>query len=165
MTLDVFTRLPDGARLWIYAFKKQLNDNERRIVEDRLGVFMKQWHSHQVDVDGAFAIIDDRFVILCGASRDGISGCSIDSSVENFKFFRDQHGLDALDRNLIHYRDADGEIRSIDRAAFQAEVGAGRCGPETTVFDLTIQSLGDLRAGRLERPLADSWHAQLFPPA
>jgi hypothetical protein len=34
--------------------------------------------------------------------------------------------------------------------------------PDTIVFDLTIEMLGGLRAGRFEVPLADSWHAGVF---
>ena len=164
MTFEALEKLPDKARLWIYAFEKPLGESERRLVDERLGAFMTQWRSHHVDVEGAFVVLYDRFVILSGASRDGISGCPIDSSVENFKSFRDQHGLDALNRNLVHYRDADGNIKALDRAAFKAEVDADRCRAETTVFDLTIETLGDLRAGRFEVPLADAWHAKVFLP-
>jgi hypothetical protein len=123
---------------------------------------LEEWRSHSVDVEGAFTIVDDRFVILSGASRDGISGCSIDRSVENFKYFRDELDLDALNRNLIHYRDTDGAIQVRDRVAFKTELAAGRCGPETIVFDLAVQNLGDLRAGRFEIPLAESWYARAF---
>ena len=34
----------------------------------------------------------------------------------------------------------------------------------TVVFDVTIGTLGDLRAGRFEVPIADSWHAGAFLP-
>jgi hypothetical protein len=104
----------------------------------------------------------NRFAILSGASHNGLSGCSIDSSVQNFKFFRDEYDLNALDRSLVHYRGGDGAVTALDRAAFRVEVDAGRCGADTPVFDLTIPTLGDLRAGRFEVPLADTWHAKLF---
>ena len=164
MTLDAFKLLPDNARVWIYAFRRPLEGSDRQLIDERLAAFMRSWHSHNADVEGAFAILHDRFVVLSGASRDGMSGCSIDSSVENFKFFRDEHGLDALDRNLVHYRDTNGAIHALDRAEFKAEMEAGRCGSETVVFDLTIRTLGDLRAGRFEMPLTDTWHAKIFLP-
>jgi len=162
MKLDVFEALPDHARLWIYGFETSLEPKDQSLVRDRLAVFMKDWHSHNADVTGAFEILLDRFVILSGASHNGLSGCSIDSSVQNFKLFRDEYGLNALNRSLVHYRSGDGAVAALDRTAFRAEVDAGRCGVDTLVFDLTIQTLGDLRAGRLEVPLADAWHAKLF---
>lgn len=165
MNLDAFQSLPDSAPLWLYAFEKTLADDERHMVSDRLEAFLAEWHSHNVDVEGAFMIVYDRFVIISGASRDGLSGCSIDSSVENFKFFRNEHGLDALNRSLVHFRDSDGLISSLERPAFKTAVDSGRCGSQTIVFDLTVQTLGELRAGRFEIPLADAWHAKAFLPA
>lgn len=162
--MNNFESFPDDARLWVYGFERPLDDEERRRVNERLEAFMAQWHSHNVGVRGDFVILQDRFVILTGASDNGISGCSIDSSVENFKFFRDELGLNALNRNLVHYRDAGGTIRVLDRAAFKSEVVAGSLGPDTIVFDLTIPTLGDLRAGRFETRMAESWHAKAFLP-
>ena len=37
-----------------------------------------------------------------------------------------------------------------------------RVGPDTTVFNNTLTSLGDVRAGRWEVPASDSWHARAF---
>jgi len=91
-----------------------------------------------------------------------VSGCSLDSVSVTFKLLRDQYGLDALDGSLVHYLDSDNTIRSTSREAFKAEVAASRCGSDTVVFDLTIGTLGDLRAGRFDVPLADSWHAGVF---
>jgi hypothetical protein len=162
MTLDAFNGLPDPARVWVYGFENPLGEADQRVVADRLGRFIAGWQSHGARVTGAYALLFDRFAVLSGMVGDGLSGCSIDSSVESFKIFRDRHGLDALNRNLVHYRDADGAIRALPRAAFAAEVASGRCGPRTTVFDLTIQTLGDLRAGRFEVPLAQAWHAKAF---
>ena len=165
MNLQVFRSLPDEARVWVYAFDRPLTEAERRMVGERLEAFMREWHSHNADVEGSFTLAYDQFVIISGASRDGLSGCSIDSSVENFKFFRDEHGLDALNRASVHYRDSDGAVRALTRDRFKSEVDDGRCGAATTVFDLTVQTLGDVRAGRLEVPLADAWHAKVFLPA
>lgn len=157
-----FDNLPDDARVWIYAFEKPLGDADKQAVAERLDTFMEEWRSHNVDVHGAYAILHDRFVIMSGVSSDGISGCSIDSSVENFKFLRDRLGLDALNRDLVHFRDADGVVQALDRAAFQKEVSGGRCSADTIVFDITIGTLGDFRGGRFELPLAQSWHAKAF---
>ena len=162
MNLDAFQSFSDDAPLWNYAFKEPLGEDGRRRVEEVLSAFLSTWHSHNVDVDGAFAVVHDHFVILTAASRDSVSGCSLDSVSVTFKSLRDQHGLDALDGSLVHYRDGDNTIRSCGREAFKAEVAAGRCGSGTVVFDLTIGTLGDLRAGRFEVPLADSWHAGVF---
>ena len=162
MDLSAFDNLADDARVWVYGFVRPFSDDDQRIINERLAAFIDDWNSHKVDVKGAYTIVHDRFVILAGISDTGISGCSIDSSVENFKRFRDAHGLDGLDRDLVFYRDRDGAVQALPRKDFRVEVEARRLGPDTVVFDTTIQTLGDLRAGRFELPFKESWHARLF---
>jgi hypothetical protein len=162
VNLDAFKSFSDDAPLWIYAFGKPLDEDGRRVTGEVLSAFLSTWHSHNVNVDGAFVILRDRFTILTAASRDSVSGCSLDSVSVTFKSLRNQHGLDALDGSLVHYRDGNDTIRSCSREAFKAEVAAGRCGSGTIVFDLTVGTLGGLRAGRFEVPFADSWHAGVF---
>jgi hypothetical protein len=162
VNIEAFKSFSDSAPLWIYAFEEPLGKDGRRLVDEALTAFMRTWHSHNVDVEGTFVVLHDRFAVLTAESRDAVSGCSLDSVAGNFKVLRDQHGLDALDRSLVHYRDSEDAIRSVGREAFKTEVTAGRCGSDTIVFDLTIGTLGDLRAGRFEVPLDDAWHAGVF---
>ena len=161
--MDVFGSFPNEARVWLYGFQKPLSKSEQREVSARLAEFITRWHSHEVAVRGEFEILHDQFVAITGVSEDGLAGCSIDSVFENFKFLRDARGLDALNRDLVHFRDAGGTITVLDREAFKAEVTAGKIGPDTVVFDLTIPTLGDLRAGRFQTRLSDSWHAAFLP--
>jgi hypothetical protein len=160
-----FEDFPDDAKLWVYAFAIPLDEGDQRIVSERLRSFVAGWNSHKIPVRGAFSIIEDRFVIVAGVSADGISGCSIDGSVDNFKFFREAYGLDGLNRDLVFFRNEDGNVEALDRTSFKGAVSSGRVGPKTVVFDTTIHSVGDLRAGKFETTFAQSWHAKAFPAA
>lgn len=163
MDLDAFSSLPDEAQLWVYGFAKPLGEAERGLIGGTLDQFLTEWSTHGTPVRGAYSFAGDRFVILAGHLEGGISGCSIDSSVRSFQRLRDAHGLDGLDRSLIHFRDANGDLRSVAFNEFQERVAAGEVGPDTEVFDTTIQTLADLRAGRFQLPFAESWHARSFP--
>lgn len=160
--LPELNNLSDAARLWVYAFDRPLSDNAKTIVRDRLTAFVAQWNAHRTPVQGAFTFLHDRFVVIAGESAGDISGCSIDSSVGNFKWLRDEHGLDGLNRNLIFYRDNEGTIIAVDRPGFQAELDAGRINADTPVFDTTLQSVGDMQSGLFEVPLLKCWHARAF---
>lgn len=162
MDLGKFEHFPDTAQLWIYGFAKMLGVHEKRLIEERLNTFLKEWASHGDPVRGAYDIVYDRFVIITGACDSGISGCAIDSSVEPIKHLREAHGLDGLDRDLVFFRNDTGEIEAIGRTFFKESVACGLAGPETPVFDTTLQTLGDLRGGRFERRFADCWHARAF---
>lgn len=165
MTYQAFEHLSDTARVWVYAFPRDLTDTERETVARHLQAFVDDWQSHGTPVNGAFELVDDRFVVLAAeATGDGISGCSIDSSVRVFKYFQSELNLDALDRGRIHYRE-NGTIHTLDRLHFKKRTTNGEIQPDTMVYDTTIETLGDLRAGRLTRPFRESWHARAFPLA
>ncbi|MFQ5511593.1 MAG: hypothetical protein ACE5EO_07060 [Candidatus Krumholzibacteriia bacterium] len=154
--------LPDDTQLWIYGFSRTLGEHEKGLIDGRLGRFIEEWVSHGDPVRGGYEILLDRFVIVAGRCDSGVSGCSIDDGFGHFKFLRDSHDLDGLDRDLVFFRNESGEIEALGRRVFQEAITAGMVGPDTAVFDLTLQTLGELRAGRFERRFADSWHASVF---
>jgi len=57
----------------------------------------------------------------------------------------------------VYWRAADGAVRVADREGFAGQAGGDAALP---VFDTTVTTAGDWRV-RFERPLAESWHAQL----
>ena len=70
-------------------------------------------------------------------------------------------------------RSASGECRVLPLSNWAAVFPAGTdlvarpdgvVTADTSVFDLTIETLADLRAGRFEKPFESSWHAQAFGP-
>ena len=162
MDFQEFSVFGDDSRLWVYPFREPLTERTSRLIEQTLSGFLPTWVSHGAPVKGRFLIHEDRFLLMAGTCPAGISGCSIDSSVENFKALRDQHGLDGLDRSLVFFRDTEGRILAEHFFDFQKLTSSGRILPDTPVFDTTITTLGELRAGGLEKPFRDSWHAARF---
>jgi hypothetical protein len=71
-------------------------------------------------------------------------------------------GMKRVDRMLIHYRAASGAVRSASRAEFAALVTSGAIDAETHVFDTTVTRIEDLRAGKFETPVKNTWLAQAF---
>ena len=162
MNFQEFSVFEDDTRLWIYPFRDPLDESGTSLLRQTLGHFLPTWVSHGAPVKGRFRIHEDRFVLLVGQSAAGISGCSIDSSVKNFKDLRDQHGLDGLDRSLVFFRDSEGGIQGRHFLDFQQLTASGRILPETRVFDTAITNLGQLRRGEFEKPFRKSWHATRF---
>jgi hypothetical protein len=60
----------------------------------------------------------------------------------------------------VYYRDKDGRVNVTTRAAFNQLVLDGRIGPDTPVFDTAVTTASAWRQ-EFERPMRDSWHAQL----
>jgi len=154
--------LPDSANLWAYAFNRELTDTEIDKVAQMLDTFVSGWASHEVPVDGSYKIVDGRFVVLAGHCSDGVSGCSTDSSIRTIKAIETEIGVNAFDRMLVFFRDGSGSVVAVRRPDFQELVLEGHVADDTVVFDTTITSVADLRAGRFETTYAESWHARAF---
>lgn len=165
MDITAFEGMPDDTRVWVYGLDRPLDDATRERVTAVLDEFMKTWTSHDVPVKGAYALVEDRILILAGYCTDGIGGCSTDSSVRVVKALQADYGVNGLDRSLVFYRADDDQVHALSRVDFQKKVEAGILGDGTPVFDTTIQNLNDLRAGRFETVFEKSWHAKAFGQA
>lgn len=157
-----FEKMPDDARLWVYALDRALDPNEAAEVGEILEAFVRTWQSHGEPVTGVHELVEDRFIILAGYCASGIGGCSTDSSVRVVKDIEKRFGLNAFDRTLVYFRNGGGKLVAVPRPDFQEMVRQGHVKPETPVFDTTITSVGDLRSGRFETTFGKSWHARAF---
>ena len=159
----LFPHLPDHARLWVYAADRPLSETEQARLLQRLEAFFGQWASHGRPVEGAATLRHDRFLLLAGLVRGGeISGCGMDASVHAVEEASAALGFSWRSPLDVFYRDAEGAVEALARAAFRKRVREGDVTAETSVFDLSITALADVRQGRFERPAGETWHALVF---
>jgi hypothetical protein len=158
-----FDQMPDHARLWVFAADHALESPAAVQLLERVDHFIAGWNAHGQPVVGSRDLTHRRFLLVAADEKaTGVSGCSIDSLFRVLKAAEQEMGLNLLDSSLVHYRDPHGEIRSVSRAEFREAVQAGEVGPGTHVFDNTVDTVGALREGKWERPMAESWHARAF---
>ncbi len=163
MPATEFHRLPDDARLWVFAASGPLATEQLTRLTSEVDAFLERWNAHGHPVVGAREVREDRFLLISADERaTGVSGCSIDSLFRVLKELEGASGASLLDSSLVHFRDEDGNVRSTTRGEFREMVRSGAVASDTPVFDNTVATVGDLRAGRWERPLAGSWHARAF---
>jgi hypothetical protein len=162
MDFPSIKKMPDDARVWVHGFDKKMDSATRARVTADLKTFIDSWTSHNERVHGAFEIVEDQFVVLSGWCESGLGGCSIDSSFGLIRSFRDKYGLDGLNRDLVFYRSTGGAVEAATRGQFGDAVSSGRLGGHTIVFDLTVTTVGDLRAGRFESTFDNCWHSRVF---
>lgn len=158
--------LPDDARLWIFVTDRGLTDSEAANVRERLLAFVETWTSHARPVEGTVEVREGRFVIVAAQIPGGdVSGCGTDKL-----FHAVQEALGSANVFLapslavVFQRDA-GPVQVVDRHTFRALASAGEVNPETTVFDVTLTTLGSLREGTFTRPAFQTWLARYFVPA
>lgn len=158
-----FDRLPDDARLWVFAAAHPLDDERRQALLEHADAFLQRWAAHGAPVVGGRELRHGRFLLVGADERaTGVSGCSIDTLFRTLGELETRMGVPLRDGSLVFYRDAQGEIQAEPRAAFRRRAAAGGVTEDTVVFDNTITTVGELRSGGWEKPLRESWHARAF---
>jgi hypothetical protein len=158
-----FDQLPDDARLWVFAAARPLNEAQQRDLLAHVDAFIQRWAAHGAPVVGGRDLRHGRFLLVGADERaTGVSGCSIDTLFRSLGEVEQATGVPLRDSSLVFWRDEAGEVQSEPRPAFRERARAGQVDADTTVFDNTIGTVGDLRAGRWELPMRASWHGRAF---
>jgi len=142
------------ARIWLFGFDRQLENDELVDLAAVLNEFIDSWHTHKVEVQGTFAVIEGRFLLVI--ARNDVSGCSKDSLMRALSQVEQTIGVRALDGLRIFYRSESGEIDCVDRASFSKLLRDGVLDKNTPVFNLGLTSFAELDGGLFEQPLEDS---------
>ncbi len=157
--------LPDTARVWVFTTAAPLAAEQSAAAGRVLGAFVGDWRSHGAPVTGGYDLIENRFVVIAAdETANDVSGCSIDGMFRTVAEALARAGVPLADTADIAFRDDTG-VRVIDRPAFARLVREGIVTDETPVFDHTVKTLGDIRAGKWERPLSAAWHGTHFKRA
>jgi hypothetical protein len=163
MPLVPFASLPDDARVWVFGADSALDEQTSTRLLTVVDSFLDEWAAHGEQLTSARELRDGRFLLI-GVDQNATayaSGCSIDGLYRKLKELEQRTGTSLLSREHVYYRGTDGEVRSVTRDEFARLSSAGGIGPDTTVFDTSITSLGELRQ-RFELPAAGSWHKALL---
>lgn len=158
----LFPDLPADARVWVFTADRPLSEHERERLLDAAQQFTAQWTSHGRSVPGDATLLHDRFLVVAGHLSGGVSGCGIDSMTHAVEEAGRAAGMAWLDGLHVAYRDAEGTVQATPRSGFRQQARTGSVTAETPVFVTTVDTLGDLRDGGLERSAKATWHARIF---
>lgn len=163
MPLKPFDTFPDEARLWSFACNRELDAAEEAEFLGRMDAFLDSWQAHGHALDVARDWRDGRFLLVAvDETTAPPSGCSIDALMHTLQAEGRRLNAELVGNSRLWYRDRAGRPTSSSRAEFAAAATRGEVDSETTVFDFTVLSLADVRAGRWETRAADAWHARAF---
>jgi len=160
-----FDRIPDDARLWVFATPRPLASGDADALLERVDAFLDGWAAHGAPVVGARDFRHGHFLLIAADERaTGVSGCSIDSLFHALSDVERELGTDLRrTSSYVFYRDGSGNVESAERPAFRQLAAAGQVSEDTPVFDNTVGTVGDLRSGGWEKRFGDAWHARAFP--
>ena len=160
-----FDRLPDDARVWVFAADRAVTDAHAETLLAEVDAFLDTWNAHGHALQCGRAWRDDRFLaVAVDQSTAGASGCSIDGLFRTLQRLQPAIGASLLPGGRVYWRDARGDVAMGTRAAF-AELGrTGGVNSTTPVFDTAITTMHDWRKS-FERPAASSWHGEIIGQA
>lgn len=158
-----FASLNDESRVWVFGAEPALDEQRSAELLTVVDAFLGQWVAHGEPLTCGRDWREGRFLIV-GVDQSATtyaSGCSIDGLYRKLAEFEKQTGASLLSRDRVYYRNPAGEVCTVSREEFAQLSSDGRIGGDTTVFDTSISSLGELRE-RFELPAAGSWHRALL---
>jgi hypothetical protein len=159
--VPTFDGLPDSSRLWILGVDRELTLADRDRLLSEVDAFLAGWKAHGHPLAAAREWRHDRFLLVAVDDQiEAPSGCSIDALSRILRGLESALGLRLLGGGDIWMRvSGEGhEIERVSRGEFKERAGRGEVDASTTVFDLALTRLGDLRNGRWELAAGESWH-------
>ena len=154
MPLSSFAALPDDARLWLLALALP---TESSTLAPDLDALLNRWRHKGTQYHAAWTLLENRILAIAEPTLAAEpSGCAIDGMLRGVKQITAKLGTALWDPQDVIVRLADG-LRAIPRSELEARLVDGTLDGDTVVLDLALLTLGDLRGGRLEGPLAATW--------
>ena len=154
--------MPADARVWVYQCNRVLTSEEKNKIATLGNQFITSWAAHGADLDAAFDVLFDRFLVLSVDEKQAsASGCSIDKSVQFMKQVDQEFNLNLFDRMHAAYL-VDGEIKVCNIHKLKNEllahpmVGADNIA-EVIVFNNMICTKAEFDT-QWQLPLKNSWH-------
>ncbi len=149
-------QLSNDAHIWIFGISPALDDAQSATLLRQVDAFLEHWAAHGVPIKSARDLREGSFLIIAADEKSEKSGCSIDRMFGTLRSLERELDVQILDANRVFLRDR-GSVRAVARGEFR-----NAATPDTPVFDVTAEKLGEVRTGAWERRAADSWHRQLL---
>ena len=161
MSMDALNALPDDARLWLLALEPAPDAAAQTRLGEAMDTLVAEWRHKGVQYAGAWALLEGRILALAEPTMASApSGCAIDGMMRKVSRVTTDLDLSMVDPAAAVLVRLAGGLRAISKADLEARLADGTLDAATPVLDLSLFLLGDLRAGKLEKPLARTWIAR-----
>ncbi len=156
-----FNTLPPNSRVWIYQSNRLLTNNEIEFLRKELKFFLKNWTSHDKDIESSYDLIYKRFLVI-GLNQNITSarGCSIDKCIRFVKSLQSKFGMNFLDRLIVAYRVED-DIKTVNLNEFESMIKRNVLLSHTIVFNNMVDTKESYQK-KWEVPISRSWHKRFL---
>ena len=152
--LSDFNTLPEESRIWIYASEKTLTNEHQIHILNYISEHLKGWNAHKVPLSAGVTVLENHFIVIAlDESKNGASGCSIDTLQNTIKKIEKELSISLMNR-LNVFCNIDNEIQVIPSFKLGSVAKA-----DTPFYDLTILTKSDLNT--YLKPISEGWCAPL----
>ena len=149
-----FHLLPEESRIWIYASEKALTTEQKSHILNYISEHLKGWNAHKVPLTAGVTILENHFIVIAlDESKNGASGCSIDTLQSTIQKIEKELFIDLMNRLNVFCK-IEGDIVCIPSFKLGSIAKA-----DTPFYDLTILTKSDLNT--YLKPISEGWCAHL----
>ncbi len=148
-----YSQISNDSRVWIYQSDRPFNSSEKTNIEIQLTDLCNNWNTHGSVLNCSFQLHDWFICLFVDESKQGASGCSIDSSVAVIKAIANQYNIDFFNRMNIAF--LDGESTKV----LPIEEFKKLLTPQTVVYDNLVKTKTEYES-KWKVPLSESWLAR-----
>lgn len=146
MNTVIDDKLSSLSRVWVYQSSRLFTQAEADTIAEMIKGFVKQWTAHKMEVTGDGSLVHNRFIVLAAdETHVGVSGCSVDSSVNFIRSIGNQFNVNFFDRWQVAYI-KDGEVMACNHQQFEELLQQGVVNEDTIVFNNLVQTKAELDA-------------------
>tara|TARA_B100000767_G_C19770205_1_gene539548 strand:+ start:946 stop:1431 length:486 start_codon:yes stop_codon:yes gene_type:complete len=159
--LTTFSELPDQARIWIYQSSRPFSVEEESSIIEELEEFLVQWTAHGSHLLTSYEIPYNRFIVIgLDEKIQGVTGCSIDSSVRFIQTLESKYKVQLLDKmNVTHKNGSDFLYTPLK--IFRALAKKRKVSANTIVFNNLVVDKAEY-SSHWEVPASQSWHSRFL---
>tara|TARA_B100000575_G_C23127160_1_gene653215 strand:+ start:1692 stop:2177 length:486 start_codon:yes stop_codon:yes gene_type:complete len=159
--LVAFNKLPLDSRVWVYSSNRKFVRKEIISIRNDLEDFLSNWTSHNQNLETAFELRYDRFIIIAvNQEINNASGCSIDNCVRFIKKLENKYEVDLLDKmNIIFKQDKHLYHKKLNE--FISMYKNNSVSLNTVVFNNLVYNISEYKF-KWEIPAKESWHKRFM---
>ena len=156
-----FEELPDNAKVWVYQSSSKLDGGQKAIVQELSKVFLEQWESHSIPVQGSVDLLNDLFIrIAAFTDEDSMCGRAQDAQVRLAKELEAELGVELTNRMLLAFT-IDGEEKVVHMNDVPSLIASGEVKSTTPFYNNLIQSKKEY-SENWEVQASESWLDRYF---
>jgi hypothetical protein len=156
--MSVVEKMSENSRVWIYQSNRQLSTNEVETIKSKGDIFIKNWTSHEKQMNATIEVVQDVFVIVAlDESIAGASGCGIDKLVKFMQVIGSELKIDFFNRLRIAYLNSQGKVDFFNASSIDVLMEKGILNNDSIIFcNHEVSNINEMKTNWKQR-IRESW--------